>query len=517
MVPLLDSSSITPTDVPSYQVVSRRWGVLAAFCLSNAMNAFLWICFAPVVYFTESYFNVSITAVNMLSLVFMIIYIPVVVPSLWFTERYGLRKAILMAILFNCIGAWLRYIGAIVANVSSAYQILGFGIVMIGQCIAAAAQTVFINAPARIAGDWFAVDELATATTIASMANPIGNALGSALPGILMTGPDDIPYLCLYQGIISTVFLIIAGFVITADHPPTPPSAAAAAKLAKRRKYMLQNEAHLPIHTDHTSSILHSTTTEGTDSTGMVPTTTTALVGDPHSASGINHHRAKEALEALEADLYALLSNRNFFYLAVGFGVGLGVFNALLTLIAQLLAPCGYGDDISSYAGGGLLLAGLIGAGIAGAVLDRTKAYIPLLRTLILITVAAMIFMLSSLRKNAEIEVIISFSLMGSCLIPLLPISLENSAECTYPVQEDNSASFLLGIGQIVGIIAIFALTPLLEDPNDPKSCSTVVTPSGGFLLALMILAGLCLVLFRKDYRRQKEEGIRKQETNGES
>lgn len=63
-----------------------------------------------------------------------------------------------------------------------------------------------------------------------------------------------------------------------------------------------------------------------------------------------------------------LLRDRNFLILLFGFSVGLGVFNALLTLIAQLVQPCGYDSSDAGLFGGVLIGAGLLGAAIAGPV-----------------------------------------------------------------------------------------------------------------------------------------------------
>jgi FLVCR family MFS transporter 7 len=236
-----------------------------------------------------------------------------------------------------------------------------------------------------------------------------------------------------------------------------------------------------------------------------------------HPPAGHTDSKGGEALRAALADYRALFQNRNFLFLASGFGLGLGVFNALLTLIAQFLAPCNYDEDAAGFAGGALLLAGLIAAGVAGAVLDKTRALVPMLHVLIALCVASTIFVLASLRKGAEEVMIAAFAVLGATLIPLLPVSLENAAECTYPVREDSSASLLLGIGQIVGIAAIFALQALLNT-DSAQSCESVATPSAGLFLALMVAAGICIACFRKDYRRRRQaEAVEEAEERGGS
>jgi hypothetical protein len=131
-----------------------------------------------------------------------------------------------------------------------------------------------------------------------------------------------------------------------------------------------------------------------------------------------------------------------------------------------------------------------------------TQAFVPLLQAGIFFEFLAMIFLLSSFRANAETILIIAFGISGFFLMPLLPLALENAAECTYPCAEDNSAALLLGIGNYLGVIAIFVLEALMLYPS-VVSCSTVFTPSAWFLFALIAFSTILLALFRKDYRRK--------------
>jgi FLVCR family MFS transporter 7 len=69
---------------------------------------------------------------------------------------------------------------------------------------------------------------------------------------------------------------------------------------------------------------------------------------------------------ALRADLNKLFSDKNYVVLFVAFSVGLGVFNTLMTLINQLVAPHGYSNDDAGTFGAVLIVTGLIGAGVVG-------------------------------------------------------------------------------------------------------------------------------------------------------
>lgn len=58
------------------KVYPWRWVILAVFCLCTLTNAALWICFAPIQQQSKEFFDASNSAVNMLSMIFMMLYFP---------------------------------------------------------------------------------------------------------------------------------------------------------------------------------------------------------------------------------------------------------------------------------------------------------------------------------------------------------------------------------------------------------------------------------------------------------
>ena len=63
--------------------------------------------------------------------------------------------------------------------ISLSFQLMFFQhAVLVGQLLGGLAQPFFTNSPAKLAGEWFPTSERNLATTIASMCNPLGIALG---------------------------------------------------------------------------------------------------------------------------------------------------------------------------------------------------------------------------------------------------------------------------------------------------------------------------------------------------
>jgi MFS family permease len=315
---------------PDYKVYPRRFGVLAAFSLNNCMNACLWISFASIFAAAEEKFEVGANAINWLSLVFLLAYVPGSIATAYFLERSGLRWVVICGSLLNAACAWLRCLGCLIPSPHWA-----FAVVMFGQLLGAISQPVWTNGPSRISGDWFASSERDIATTVAAvsigahcihfchantvlfknvdrisraffflwgqMSNPIGNAIGSVVPGFIVNSAAGILPWMLYQAIFATAIFVVTVFVVK-DKPLTPPSASAEERVAARASL------------EASSAELH----------------------EADGAQSSAHSNAAEAIMRLRIDTHEMFANRNFCLLIVSFGIGLGMFNALITLIAQV-------------------------------------------------------------------------------------------------------------------------------------------------------------------------------------
>ncbi|HEX2694125.1 MAG TPA: MFS transporter, partial [Acidobacteriota bacterium] len=60
-----------------------RWIVLSAFVLVGCMTQILWISFAPITSAAAKFYGTSVLNIGLLSMVFMVVYILVVLPSAW--------------------------------------------------------------------------------------------------------------------------------------------------------------------------------------------------------------------------------------------------------------------------------------------------------------------------------------------------------------------------------------------------------------------------------------------------
>lgn len=493
------------------RVYRARWHMIAIFCLQTFTNAFLWISFAPIVELTQRFYAVDVTFVNMLSVIFMILYAPGSYMAMYTITKYGLRTTILVGASLNAVGAWVRYSSVFVARDEGLPSFFGYAVLLLGQTMPALAQPLFTNVPAKLAADWFPKSERDAATVIGALFNPLGNAAGQVIPSLLVScvvarplmlaavlnsngvdsaalapvnngsSLDNCPtakevvgmdVLLLIQAILATVSAFWAIGWFRSD-PPTPPSRSAAMRAEQRR---------------------------------MLELSPTSLRLSPTST--------------IYSHLKALMSNTEFLKLLVGFGAGLAVFNAMLTVLGQIVLPL-YGnskDDINqatSDAGmyGGILIgAGMVGAGIIGPILDCTHMYRLILKTGFAMAVGGLTFVLLQLIPDNQIAISVGFGWMGFCMMPLLPTGLEAAVECTFPVPEEMSATLLMLVGNVAGLGLTYLMQYLvsLRPTYDPELGR--MTPVSWCLLGAVAFSAAVVFSFQGKYLRLDAEKIRREQ-----
>ncbi|CEO60225.1 Putative Permease of the major facilitator superfamily [Penicillium brasilianum] len=208
-----------PTTRPVYKVYKRRFWGLAQLALLNIVVSWDWLTFSSISTTSAEYFDVSESAINWLSTGFLFAFCIASPFVIWVLNKGGPKPAIIITAALLLVGNWLRYAGT-KANGGI------FGLVMFGQIIIGLAQPFCLCAPTRYSDQWFSDKGRTSATALASLANPLGAAIGQLVDSELATKPSDIPNMVLYISIITTVVSIPA-FFLPAE-PPTPPSASSA-------------------------------------------------------------------------------------------------------------------------------------------------------------------------------------------------------------------------------------------------------------------------------------------------
>ncbi len=193
------------------KVYGYRWVVLGAVMLVNLAIQVLWISYAPVTGQAAIVYGVSDLRIGLLSMLFMIAFIPLSIPVSWAIDTLGFRKAVGFGVVLMGLFGILR--GLAGANYALAFA------ATIGL---AAAQPFLLNAWTKVPALWFPPRERATAVGLTTLANLVGTAMGMVLtPALAASVP--IPTIQLYYGVFAAASAAL--FVATArERPPTPPS-----------------------------------------------------------------------------------------------------------------------------------------------------------------------------------------------------------------------------------------------------------------------------------------------------
>jgi MFS family permease len=193
------------------QVYGYRWVVLVLFMFTNITLQILWITFASITLETAAFYGVEELDILVLSLVFMIAYIPVTFLASWLIDKYDFR-----------VGAG---IGAILAGIFGFLRFFAgndYTLLLIFQIGIAIGQPFVLNSITRLSANWFPESERTSATGLSLISQFIGILLGVLITPFLYQA-TSIPITLLIYGIlalISGVFFVI----LVKNKPPTPPS-----------------------------------------------------------------------------------------------------------------------------------------------------------------------------------------------------------------------------------------------------------------------------------------------------
>ena len=85
----------------SFKTVRYRFVILFLFSIAQVLNTTSWISFAPILEKLLFAYDGQATEfnINFLSWIFMIMFLPMNLPSVWFIEKKGLRASLIVGIL----------------------------------------------------------------------------------------------------------------------------------------------------------------------------------------------------------------------------------------------------------------------------------------------------------------------------------------------------------------------------------------------------------------------------------
>lgn len=204
-----------------------RWLIVLLFLYAGFCNSFTLLTWSPISDKADTYWEgIGLFAINLLVVIWQVLYLPGTSLSLYISQKFNsLRTNMIAAGLLNTLGCAIRYSGSLTKESTSATT--SYCLVLFGTILTGLAQPFYVNIPGKIAGSWFGEGERDLATTFCSLANPLGSAIGSAIPALFVKDNSHInsgvEKVLLIQFITSS-FSVLLVYIFFQSAPKTPPS-----------------------------------------------------------------------------------------------------------------------------------------------------------------------------------------------------------------------------------------------------------------------------------------------------
>ncbi|XP_036941896.1 feline leukemia virus subgroup C receptor-related protein 2 isoform X1 [Acanthopagrus latus] len=428
-----DRSELVPN--AKTKLYHRRWIMLFLFSAVSASNSFMWLQYGIISNIFMRFYDIDSLAIDWLSMIYLLTYVPLILPVLWLLDNRGIRDVVLVGAAFNCIGAWIK-IGSADPNM--------FPVTFFGQFVCSVATVFVLGIPSYLASVWFGEKEVSTACSIGVLGNQLGIAIGFLVPPILVPNVEDMDELAHHIQVmfyitagVATLLFILVVFVFQ-ERPELPPTQAqATARSIPPEQY------------SYTASILR------------------------------------------------LLRNRAFILLIITYGLNVGCFYAVGTLLNRMIIEHYPGEEVNAgRIGLTIVIAGMVGSLICGIWLDKTKTYKQTTLAVYFMSLVGMIVYAATLSLGYLWVVFITAGALGFFMTGYLPLGFEFAVELTYPESEGTSSGLLNCSAQVFGIIFTICQGKIIDRFG---------TLAGNIFLCVFLLIGTIMTgLIKSDLRRQK-------------
>lgn len=223
-----------------FKVYGYRWVVLAVFFLITVAIEIQWLSFAPIAREARAAYGFGSNDgiyIDLLALIFLILFIVMCIPASFVIDRYGIRKGI-------GIGAALTGIFGLMKGIFAA----SYPMMVVCQVGLGIAQPFILNAVTRVAVNWFPLNERATAVGLGTLAQYVGFIVVSMVtPYLVVKSGDtyDLSGMLMTWGVISAVIAVLF-LALVREEPPTPPSEQGA----EERLLSREGFRHIMSHRD---------------------------------------------------------------------------------------------------------------------------------------------------------------------------------------------------------------------------------------------------------------------------
>ncbi|XP_065210558.1 uncharacterized MFS-type transporter C09D4.1-like [Planococcus citri] len=329
-----------------------------------------------------------------------------------------------------------------------------FYLALTGHFCQAIFQVMTFSLSARFTAIWFGAHEISTAGALGLFGDQLGSALSCILPTIIVRdgSPEEIgnglQRLHWYHcGISTVIFLLMVLFFKSA--PKSPPSAAQEKQRQSKRE---------------------------------------------------NVYRAAKYI----------LKKRSFLLISLSYGLCLGSFGAIVSLLNQTVLmnfPERKQNADAGSIGFVIMLSGMFSSLVFGKIIDKTRKF---KESAVLLTIGSTIaftFFTWALKSGNIIYVYIAAFFIGSFVLSYYATGFQMVIEVTFPVSEEISSAVLFLIVQIPGYTLTSLYGPAIRTFGD--------LPSNIALIATFSTSALCAILVPSNLKRQQVEKSAQEKIQG--
>jgi MFS family permease len=133
----------------------------------NLVVQVVYIAFSPIATVSASYYDVGLTAINWLSLLWLILFTPFTFLAGWAFEKYGIRNCLIAAATGLTLATLVRCLSLAVGS-SQGVKDNAFAYItlVLGSLIAATVQPIILASTTLMASTWFSVQQRNLANTV---------------------------------------------------------------------------------------------------------------------------------------------------------------------------------------------------------------------------------------------------------------------------------------------------------------------------------------------------------------
>lgn len=443
--PLLVPSYVETNSNPvNSRVYGRRWLVLTLFSLLALMQGMVWNFWGPIQNSAAHAYGFTKSDIAILVLWGPAGFLPWLL-FMWLMDKKGLRASLLLSTLFMVLGAALR-------SIPLTGQPLRRWLIHGGQLLNGLAGPTMMSAGPYLSTTWFAPDQRATATAVASLFSYLGGAASFIVGPLIVPAPNDTQALTTISAAVSDIFIrdriqlvmyaelaaiaVLFGAVLLyfPARPPMPPSVAAASQRLSYR-----------------SSICR------------------------------------------------LLSNLRFLMIALAYAVPTGVIAGWAGVLDMVLTPAKVSQVDAGWIGFWSTIGGCVFGVAMARFADSIRGMLKLILVLMLAgaSLASTWFTLTCLSSYTHLPstsaiLYTSCILVGIFINSSVPIFFELFIETVYPVPEGITCGVVTFLGNLVTGLLLFFLTFYCKDVSWLNWCLT-----GSCLFSLVLI-----LFFRESYDR---------------